>query len=127
MQPDTAPSKAGDVAMRSLRRRLAPRVIENLVARYNAGEDTPALSRAYGISKTGLLQLFQAEGVSLRRRAMTPADVERAVQLYERGLMISEVVRQVGYSSSTVQRALHKHGVTMRASCVRKLRMSNGS
>jgi AraC-like DNA-binding protein len=106
--------------MRSLRRRLSPREIKDLVARYTAGEDTPALSREYGISKTGLLQLFQAEGVTLRRRAMTPTDVERAVHLYESGLTINDVVRQVGYSSSTVQRVLHKMGVCMRPSCIKK-------
>ena len=40
-----------EIPVRSLRRRLSPQQIEEVVARYNAGEDTPALSRAYDISR----------------------------------------------------------------------------
>jgi hypothetical protein len=95
-------------------------VIEELVARYNAGEGTPALGREYGVSKTGLLQLFQTEGVSLRRQAISPQDAERAVRLYESGLTIKQVVEQVGYSFGTIRRVLHDHGVALRGSGVGK-------
>ena len=70
-------------------------MIDELVALYNTGEDTPALSREYGISKTGLCELPLAEGLSLRRHVVTPEDVERAVQLYERRLTITQVVGQL--------------------------------
>ena len=92
------------------------------MARYNAGENTPELSREYGISKTGLLELLKAEGVALRRRSMTPQDTKRAVRLYESGLAIDEVVKQVGYSYSTVQRVLRQKGVAMRAGPSRRNR-----
>lgn len=85
-----------------------------MVARYNGGEDTPALSRAYGISRGGLRKLLLAEGVSFRKQPMTSEDAERAVRLYERGLTIDEVVEQVGYSFSTVRRMLHARGVAVR-------------
>lgn len=120
MQPEAASKAAKECPVRSLRRRLTPQAIEELVARYNAGEHTPALSREYGISKTGLLQLFQAEGVLLRRRAMTPEDAAWAMQLYESGLTIKQVVGQVGYSFGTVQRALYENGVAMRAAGIGK-------
>jgi lambda repressor-like predicted transcriptional regulator len=106
--------------MRSLRRRLSPQIISELVARYTAGEATPALSREYGISKTGLRELLLAEGVAFRRQAMTPEDAERAVRLYEGGLTIEQVVGQVGYSFSTIRKVLHENGVTMRATCIKK-------
>ena len=106
--------------MRSLRRRLAPQAIEELVARYKSGEDTPALSREYGISKTGLRELLLAKGVTLRRQPVTPGDAERAVRLYEGGLTIQQVVEHVGYSFSTIRKLLHAQGVTMRATCIRK-------
>jgi hypothetical protein len=101
-------------SVRSLRRRLSPQQIEELVARYNAGEDTPALSRAYGISRGGLRKLLLARGVSFRKQPMTPKDGERAVRLYEKGLTINQVVAQVGYSFSTVRRQLHANGVAVR-------------
>lgn len=84
------------------------------MARYNAGEDTPALSREYGISKTGLRQLLLAEDVSFRRRPITPEDAERAVRLYASGLTIMQVVEQVGYSFGTIRMVLHENGVAMR-------------
>lgn len=106
--------------MRNLRRRLAPQTIAELVARYNAGANTPALSREYGISKTGLLELLHTEGVSLRRRSVTPEVADRAVRLYESGLTIDEVMEQVGYSYSTIQRMLHEKGVAMRPKGIKR-------
>jgi hypothetical protein len=34
------------------------------MARYDAGEDTPALSRGYGISRSGLRKLLLGQNVS---------------------------------------------------------------
>jgi hypothetical protein len=45
---------------------------------------------------------------------MAPEDAERAVHLYESGLTVEEVVRQVGYSFGTIRKVLHEHGVAMR-------------
>lgn len=114
VQSPIAPAETQDVAERRLRRRLSPQAIEELVARYNTGEDTPALSQAYGISRGGLRKLLLAEGVSFRQQPMTPEDVEKAIQLYERGLSIKQVVKQVGYCFSTVRRMLHVNGVAVR-------------
>lgn len=100
---------------RSLRRRLSPQAIDELVARYTAGEETPALSREFGISGSGLRQLLRAEGVSLRGHAMTVQDAEKAVQLYERGLTITQVVAHIGYSHGTIRTVLLKHGVAIRS------------
>lgn len=115
LQLDADPPNVPTGARRNLRRRLTPQAIAELVARYNAGEHTPALSRQYGLSKTGLVELLRTEGVPLRRRSMTLQDAERAVRLYESGLTIDEVVKQVGYSYSTIQRLLHQKRVGMRA------------
>lgn len=120
LQSDTTAAKAGGEAMRSIRRRLTPHTIAELVARYKAGEHTPALSREYGISKTGLLELLRTEGVPLRRQAITPEDAEKAVRLYESGLTIKQVVEQVGYSYGTIRRVLHENGVAMRATGIGK-------
>lgn len=116
MQPRSASKRVQDAPVRSLRRRLAPQVIAELVARYRAGEDTPALSREYGISKTGLRELLQAAGVSMRRQAITPEDAQRAVRLIEGGMTIKQVVGQVGYSFGTIRRVLHEKRVAVRPS-----------
>jgi AraC-like DNA-binding protein len=114
IQSETTSKGKQEAPHRSLRRRLAPQAIEELVARYSAGEETPALSREYGISGSGLRDLLRAEGVSLRGHAITVQDAERAVQLYERGLTITQVVAHIGYSHGTIRTVLRRHGVAIR-------------
>jgi transposase len=48
-------------------------------------------------------------------QAITLEDTKRAVQLYENGLTITQVVERVGYSYGTIRRVLHEQGVAMRA------------
>lgn len=74
-----------------------------------------ALSRKDGISRSGLCQLLLDEGVVLRKLSITPDDAVLAVQLYERGLTIRQVMDQVGYSYGTIQRMLNEKGVALRA------------
>lgn len=90
-------------------------MVEELVARYNSGADTPALSREFGISKTGLRQLLLAEGVVFRRQSITAEEAEQAVRLYASGLTIRQVAKQVGYPYESIRRALREKGVAMRA------------
>ena len=102
--------------MRSLRRRLSPREIENLIARYNAGSSLRALSLEYCISRSGLRHLLLGEGVALRAHGITSEDAEEAVRLYESGLTIRQVAERIGSSFGTVRTALHEHEVVMRTS-----------
>lgn len=112
--------------MRSLRRRLAPQVISELVTRYRAGEDTPALSREYGISKCALLHLLCKEDVTMRKQPITPRDAKQAAQLYENGLSITEIVEQIGYSYSTVRKSLNESGVVMRPKGIKRSSLDQG-
>ena len=84
------------------------------MTRYTAGETIRALSREYGVSRSGLSQLLQDEGVALRERGITPEDAEMAIQLYESGLTIRQVVGQIGSSYGTIQRMLNEKGVGLR-------------
>jgi transposase len=98
------------VFQRSLRRRLSPRAIDDLVARYTAGEQTPALGQEFGISESGVRDLLRSEGVTLRSHAMTVEEAERALHLYARGLTIRQVAALLGYSYSAIWKLLRKHG-----------------
>lgn len=120
VQPSSSSIVEQKPQVRSLKRRLTAEQVKELVNRYNAGEDTPALSGEFGISRTGLRQLLLAEGVSFRRQSVTAEDADRAVRLYESGLTIKEVVEEVGYSCNTVRGVLHKRGVAMRPACRRR-------
>lgn len=110
--PDTTP--------RTLRRRFSRQEIEEIVSRYKAGDNTPALCRAYGISKGGILQLLRDEGVVMRKQPITPDDAQRAAQLYEGGNSITEIVDRISYSYSTVRKSLHESGVVMRSRGIKR-------
>jgi AraC-like DNA-binding protein len=115
IQPEVTSEEKQTVPHRSIRRRLSPQAIDELIARYTAGEETPALSREFGISASGLRDLLRAEGVSLRGHAMTVQDAERALHLYERGLTITQVVSHIGYSHGTIRKVLLKRSVAIRS------------
>lgn len=74
----------------------------------------PTLSGEYGISESGLRELLRSEGVPLRGHAITPEDTKEAIQLYEGGLPIDQVAKQVGYSWGTIRRAILQNGVVLR-------------
>lgn len=105
---------------RNLRRRLTPQMINEIVARYTAGEKTPALSQAFGISESGVRDLLRAEGVILRGRAITPEDAEQAVHLYEQGLTITAVAEHLRYAHGTIRTVLLKRGLAIRLGRHRK-------
>ena len=114
--PGPPPLAPAWVPTRSLRRRLAPRVVEELTTRYAAGEAIRALSREYGVSRSGLCQLLLRDGVALRRQGITPEDADEAVRLYQDGFTIRQVVDRVGHSYGTIRKVLHQHGVALNAS-----------
>ena len=120
LQPEAAPAGDRGGATRALRRRLDPQTINELVARYTAGEGSGDLSTEIGISKSGLLRLLRTEGVNLRKQPMTPRNANRAAWLYESGLTITEVVEQIGYFYSTVRKSLNESGVAMRPKGIKR-------
>jgi AraC-like DNA-binding protein len=121
IQPEATSKGKQSAPHRRIRRRLSPQAIEELIARYTAGEATPALSREVGISASGLRDLLRAEGVSLRGHAITPEDVKKVVQLYEHGLTITAVVAHIGYSRDTIRKVLVEHGVALRSGAPEEL------
>ena len=104
-----------DQVSRSLRRRLEPALIKQLVAEYESGTTTPSLCETYGLSKTGILRLLRDEGVALRRRPLTDDQVEVARKLYEHGHPITVIAAHLDTSYNNVRQRLIKAGVRMRA------------
>lgn len=85
--PTAAPDVAVDVP-RTLRRRLEPALVSEIVAKYRDGATTPALCVEYSLSKGGLLKLLRDESVQLRYQPLTAEQVKEAAQMYL-GLMES--------------------------------------
>lgn len=92
--------------------------------RYKAGETVKALSREFGVSESGLRDLLLVEDMEIRQSPMIPEDIDRAVQLYEGGLTVKQVVKKLGYPIGTIRRVLRKRGVAMRPHCSRQVKTS---
>lgn len=115
-----APKPDKKVAHPFLKRRLAAKTIETIVARRKSGEKVKALCEEYGISESGLNDLMTRAEAPVRANPITSEDIDTAVQLYESGLTVKQVVKQLGYSIRTIRRVLHEQGVQMRAGSTRK-------
>lgn len=108
LRPTEAPGAKHGRSMRSLRRRLAPREIQEIAARYSAGATIRALSLEYDVSRSGLRQLLLGEGVELRRQSTISEDSDHAIKLDESGLTIREVATKIGSPPETLRRELHR-------------------
>jgi lambda repressor-like predicted transcriptional regulator len=111
-----APQQCPQTPSRSgrLRRRLTAETVSELARRYRGGESSTALSREYGVSKSGLIQLLRTEGVEMRKQYITPDATEMAIRLYESGLSTRKVSKEVGYAWGTIRKVLLQNGVPLR-------------
>lgn len=88
--------------------RLSTEVIAQLVVDYQAGVSSPELQKRYGLSKGTVLRLLNEAGVEMRRRGLSAEQLGEVVRLYESGMTIREVARDLGVPKTTVQNALER-------------------
>lgn len=97
-----------------LEQRLAPEVIAQLVAEYEAGTPTTKLTEQFGLSKGAVLKLLHEAGASMRQQALSERELAEARLLYESGLSLVAVGERVSRHHTTVHLALRRAGVAMR-------------
>ncbi len=97
-----------------LHQRLAPDVIAQLVAEYEAGTLSTQLMRDFGLSKGAVLKLLHEAGASMRRQSLSEQELAEARRLYESGLSLAAVSERIGRHHTTVHLALRRAGVKMR-------------
>ncbi|WP_235781156.1 hypothetical protein [Sinomonas notoginsengisoli] len=83
--------------------RLGADVLDNLIARYEAGEPTTALSAECGIAKSSLLRLLKERGIAMRQQSLTAEQKTRMLQLRGQGRAIRAIAAEVGCSYGTAQ------------------------
>ena len=113
--------RAGTSSKKPQRHKLDHRIDGELVARvvaeYEAGTPTTQLTRMFSLGKGSILKILREAGVELRLPRMSAAELELARQLYESGLSLVDVSKQLGRPGhSTVYQALKRSGVRMRDS-----------
>lgn len=88
--------------------------------RHKTGETVRALSKEFGVSESALRDLLVTEVVQFREHSITSEDIDLAVQLYESGLTVRQVVKQVEHPIGTIRRVLRERGVSMRLHSTRR-------
>ncbi|MHA7141063.1 hypothetical protein ACX80T_05985 [Arthrobacter sp. Sr33] len=89
--------------------RFTPDELNQLVARYQAGEMSAALAREQGIAKSTFLRLLTEHGVGTRPRGLTPAKEKEILRLRRQGVIIREIAKRVGCSYDTARIFLLSH------------------
>jgi hypothetical protein len=100
--------------VQKLASRLGSETCSEICDRYAAGEAAGVIAADYRVSRNAVLNLVRSRSIVVRAQAMTNEQVQLAAQLYESGLPIAAVQREVGASYGAVRSALMKGGVAMR-------------
>lgn len=83
--------------------RLGSETLDQIVARYEAGEPTTALAAEHGIAKSSLLRLLKERGIAMRYQHLTADQQTRMRQLRAQGGAIRAISAEVGCSYGTAQ------------------------
>lgn len=70
-QAGIASDSRASTFIHNLQRRLGHETINQIVADYTAGKDTLTIAADHNISKTSVLKLLRAEGITLRHQALS--------------------------------------------------------
>ncbi|WP_138442989.1 helix-turn-helix domain-containing protein [Sinomonas susongensis] len=83
--------------------RLGLEVLDQIVARYEAGEPTTALAAEFGVAKSSLLRLLEVRGIAMRNQRLTSDQKQQILQLRKQGTAIRAIAARVGCSYGTTQ------------------------
>lgn len=97
-----------------LQQRLPAEVRAQLLRDYEAGVTFRDLEAKYDIGLTSIKALVAASGIPRRISRLSEADKTRIVELYQSGMSLEAVGREVGCSPSNVRMALIALGIPRR-------------
>jgi DNA-binding CsgD family transcriptional regulator len=72
------------------------------------------LGDRFGIDRRTVSQILHRHGVPMRRRGLSPEQIDEAVQLYDGGWSLAWIGERMGVIPSTVLARLRERGVRMR-------------
>jgi hypothetical protein len=97
-----------------LAQRLGPGILDQIVADYRDGIQTPELAERYALSKSSIKKLLHVRGISLHYRVLDSEHAARACELYAEGLSLEKVGTKLGCSRKAVTTALENAGIQRR-------------
>jgi hypothetical protein len=117
------PKRVNSRTPKAIHRRLRRAQVEELVIGYKTGSTVYQLAELFRINRGTMSNLLERQGVPRRNRSLSPAQIERATELYAAGLSLVSVGKQLGCDGSTVHLASGRLGyecVTVRAGSARR-------
>jgi hypothetical protein len=103
------------VRSRQIQRRLIAEQIEQLVHKYEGGDNMTMLAARRGLHRTTVAGLLRRAGVTLRRQGVPAEPLSEAARLYAAGWSCQRLVECYGCDAETVRQALRHAGVVLRA------------
>lgn len=85
------------------------------VALYKAGRTAKEVADQFGIHRLTVSRAVRRAGGRVGREPLTAREVERAKALYERGLPIASVAKELSLPRESIRRQLIQAGVVMRS------------
>lgn len=81
---------------------------------YMRGISSQEIMRAYHCSYAIFCRVLSINGVSLKRaKNMTPEQCLEAIEMFNSGMRVPEIAKQMGYEKSTIYTMLRKHRVSV--------------
>lgn len=84
-----------------------------IIARYQKGESTYTLAKAYGCHRSTISNNLKKSGIKVDEHKI---DDEEAIRLYQSGLTIAEVAKRLNTCPSVISRTLKKNNIPSRSS-----------
>lgn len=85
-----------------------------MIARYQSGATVHDLGNRFSIDRRTVTTILRRHGVQIRRRGLTPDQVDDAIHLYHLGWSLARIGTHMDVTADTVRKRLLEHGVAMR-------------
>ncbi|WP_327120745.1 hypothetical protein OHB12_17245 [Nocardia sp. NBC_01730] len=88
--------------------------IRTLIQRYVAGETTYELGDRFNIHRRTVSAILHRHKIPMRRRGLSPEQVDEAIDLYSLGWSLAQVARHLAVDPVTVLNRLRERGIRTR-------------
>jgi hypothetical protein len=88
--------------------------VKELIAAYQAGATAYELGTQFRIERRTVSNILHRHGVPMRRRSLSPGQVDTAIHLYNLGWSLARVGERLGVDPTTVLNRLRECGIHTR-------------